>query len=95
MLIMPYVPYNLSQKESAEIDSLTGNPRPDDVILFAMTVSAPYTALQNYKYKVRGVESSALYVCVVCVRARPVCQCCYAAECVGVLIVWQSVCWCV
>ncbi|KAL6478119.1 hypothetical protein MHYP_G00139540 [Metynnis hypsauchen] len=35
------------------LDSLTGQPYPDDVLLFAAPVCAPYTALSNYKYKVK------------------------------------------
>lgn len=37
---------------SAEVDmldSLTGNPLPEDEILFAVPVVAPYNALQHYK----------------------------------------------
>ncbi|XP_066528980.1 ribosome quality control complex subunit NEMF-like isoform X2 [Hoplias malabaricus] len=33
--------------------SLTGQPHPDDVLMFAVPVCAPYTALSNYKYKVK------------------------------------------
>ncbi|XP_030641188.1 nuclear export mediator factor NEMF-like [Chanos chanos] len=35
------------------LDSLTGQPHPDDVLLFAVPVCAPYTALTNYKHKVK------------------------------------------
>ncbi|XP_060789872.1 ribosome quality control complex subunit NEMF-like isoform X2 [Neoarius graeffei] len=35
------------------LDCLTGQPHPDDVLLFAVPVCAPYTALSNYKYKVK------------------------------------------
>ncbi|XP_060736279.1 ribosome quality control complex subunit NEMF-like [Tachysurus vachellii] len=35
------------------LDSLTGQPHPDDVLLFAVPVCAPYTALSNYKHKVK------------------------------------------
>lgn len=41
---------------SAEVDmldSLTGIPLPEDEILFAVPVVAPYNALQNYKFKVK------------------------------------------
>lgn len=31
------------------LDSLTGNPLPEDEILFAVPVVAPYNSLQNYK----------------------------------------------
>ncbi|XP_056151602.1 ribosome quality control complex subunit NEMF-like [Lampris incognitus] len=33
--------------------SLTGQPHPEDVLLFAVPVCAPYTALSNYKHKVK------------------------------------------
>lgn len=41
--------------EDAEnvLDSLTGLPHPDDVLMFAVPVCAPYMALSNYKYKVK------------------------------------------
>ncbi|XP_041132215.1 nuclear export mediator factor NEMF-like [Polyodon spathula] len=35
------------------LDSLTGQPHPEDVLLFAVPVCSPYTALTNYKYKVK------------------------------------------
>ncbi|MCI4382891.1 hypothetical protein PGIGA_G00019920 [Pangasianodon gigas] len=35
------------------LDCLTGQPHPDDVLLFAVPVCAPYTALSNYKHKVK------------------------------------------
>ncbi|KAI4903712.1 hypothetical protein NFI96_030768 [Prochilodus magdalenae] len=35
------------------LDSLTGQPHSDDVLLFAVPVCAPYTALSNYKHKVK------------------------------------------
>uniref|UniRef100_A0A3P8YJI1 Ribosome quality control complex subunit NEMF n=1 Tax=Esox lucius TaxID=8010 RepID=A0A3P8YJI1_ESOLU len=41
--------------EEAEnlLNSLTGQPHPEDVLLFAVPVCAPYTALTNYKHKVK------------------------------------------
>ena len=36
-----------------QLDSLTGAPRPDDVLLFAVPVCAPYSALQGYKYRLK------------------------------------------
>jgi len=41
-----------------EIDALTGTPLPDDILLFAMAVCAPYSAIQNYKYKVKLTPGS-------------------------------------
>ncbi|XP_067310891.1 ribosome quality control complex subunit NEMF-like isoform X2 [Pseudorasbora parva] len=35
------------------LDSLTGLPHPDDVLMFAVPVCAPYMALSNYRYKVK------------------------------------------
>lgn len=32
------------------LDSLTGQPLPEDELLFAIPVVAPYNALANYKY---------------------------------------------
>ncbi|PRP86190.1 nuclear export mediator factor Nemf-like [Planoprotostelium fungivorum] len=37
----------------SEIDSLTSSPLADDVLLFAIPVCAPYSAMSNYKYKVK------------------------------------------
>jgi hypothetical protein len=34
------------------LTSLTGQPHAEDVLLFAVPVCAPYTALSNYKYVV-------------------------------------------
>ncbi|KAG8013295.1 Nuclear export mediator factor Nemf [Nibea albiflora] len=41
--------------EEAEnlLTSLTGQPHPEDVLMFAVPVCAPYTALTNYKHKVK------------------------------------------
>lgn len=35
------------------LDSLTGVPTTEDLLLFAVPVCGPYNALQNYKYKVK------------------------------------------
>ncbi|MBN3298787.1 NEMF factor, partial [Amia calva] len=35
------------------LDTLTGQPHPEDTLLFAVPVCSPYTALTNYKYKVK------------------------------------------
>ncbi|KAM4663533.1 ribosome quality control complex subunit NEMF [Discoglossus pictus] len=41
--------------EEAEnlLDSLTAQPHAEDVLLFSIPVCAPYTAMTNYKYKVK------------------------------------------
>uniref|UniRef100_A0A8B9I7Y5 Ribosome quality control complex subunit NEMF n=1 Tax=Anser brachyrhynchus TaxID=132585 RepID=A0A8B9I7Y5_9AVES len=41
------------QEAVALLDSLTGQPHPEDVLLFAVPICAPYTAMTNYKYKVK------------------------------------------
>lgn len=40
----------LPQEAENLLSSLTGQPHPEDVLLFAVPVCAPYTALSNYKY---------------------------------------------
>eukprot|EP01023_Acetabularia_acetabulum_P060594 TRINITY_DN7284_c0_g1_i13.p3 TRINITY_DN7284_c0_g1~~TRINITY_DN7284_c0_g1_i13.p3 ORF type:complete len:276 (+),score=57.89 TRINITY_DN7284_c0_g1_i13:817-1644(+) len=35
------------------LDTLTGCPKPDDIILFALPVCAPYNIFNNYKYKIK------------------------------------------
>ncbi|XP_044022518.1 nuclear export mediator factor Nemf-like isoform X1 [Siniperca chuatsi] len=46
--------------EEAEnlLTSLTGQPHPEDVLLFAVPVCAPYTALSNHKHKVKLTPGS-------------------------------------
>ncbi|CAN9502492.1 unnamed protein product [Ophioblennius macclurei] len=46
--------------EEAEnlLTSLTGQPHGEDVLLFAVPVCAPYTALSNYKHKVKLTPGS-------------------------------------
>ena len=36
-----------------EMNDLTSQPTPDDTILFAIPVAAPYSTMNNYKYKVK------------------------------------------
>uniref|UniRef100_A0A8B9P1U6 Ribosome quality control complex subunit NEMF n=1 Tax=Apteryx owenii TaxID=8824 RepID=A0A8B9P1U6_APTOW len=38
---------------NALLDSLTGQPHAEDILLFAVPICAPYTAMTNYKYKVK------------------------------------------
>ncbi|KAI9139262.1 fibronectin-binding protein A N-terminus-domain-containing protein [Paraphysoderma sedebokerense] len=40
------------------LDSLTGQPDPNDIILYAIPVAAPYSSLQKYKYKVKLTPGS-------------------------------------
>lgn len=42
-----------------DVDYLTGNPLPSDVLLYAVPVCGPYTALQSYKYRVKIVPGTA------------------------------------
>ncbi|XP_051867278.1 ribosome quality control complex subunit NEMF-like [Pristis pectinata] len=42
-----------SEESEKLLSSLTGQPHPDDVLLFSIPFCAPYTAMTNYKYKVK------------------------------------------
>ncbi|KNA15242.1 hypothetical protein SOVF_100000 [Spinacia oleracea] len=42
-----------------DVDYLTGNPLPNDVLLYAVPVCGPYNALQTYKYRVKIVPGTA------------------------------------
>ena len=45
---------NVNQSDEMKIlDSLTGQPLVEDNLLFAVPVCAPYSSMQNYKYKVK------------------------------------------
>merc|ERR1719376_1566444 len=35
------------------LQSLTGCPQPDDIILFAIPACAPYSSMKNFKFKVK------------------------------------------
>ncbi|XP_073030203.1 uncharacterized protein [Primulina eburnea] len=41
-----------------DVDYLTGNPLPIDVLLYAVPVCGPYNALQSYKYHVKIIPGS-------------------------------------
>ncbi len=46
----------LAEEDAARLsvlDALTGIPRQEDLLLFAVPVCGPYAALQAYKYKVK------------------------------------------
>jgi len=47
------------KEKLTELDSLTGNPLQDDVLMFAVPVCAPYNAMTNYKFKVKLTPGSA------------------------------------
>jgi len=40
------------------IDTLAENPLPDDVLLYSIPMCGPYSALQNFKYKVKVIPGS-------------------------------------
>lgn len=42
-----------------DVDYLTGNPLPTDVLLYAVPVCGPYNALQSYKYRVKIIPGTA------------------------------------
>ncbi|KAM3851382.1 ribosome quality control complex subunit NEMF [Vipera latastei] len=44
---------NINEEGVALFDSLTGQPHQEDILLFAVPVCAPYTAMAGYKYKVK------------------------------------------
>ncbi|XP_039283383.1 nuclear export mediator factor NEMF homolog isoform X3 [Nilaparvata lugens] len=41
------------------LDSLTGCPLPEDELLFAVPVIAPYNTIQNYKYKIKMMPGTS------------------------------------
>lgn len=42
-----------------DVDYLTGNPLPNDILLYAVPVCGPYSALQSYKYRVKIIPGTA------------------------------------
>ncbi|RLN49215.1 hypothetical protein BBJ28_00006339 [Nothophytophthora sp. Chile5] len=54
--------YLEEQEDEAEgadfFDAFTGTPLPDDLVLFAMPMCAPYASLTKYKYKVKLTPGS-------------------------------------
>lgn len=49
----------LGSDQAAELATLTGQPRDDDIFVYAMLVCAPWTALSAFKYKVKIVPGAA------------------------------------
>ncbi|KAH9318701.1 hypothetical protein KI387_020470, partial [Taxus chinensis] len=47
------------KEKLTELDTLTGNPLPNDILLYAVPVCAPYNALQSYKYRVKITPGTA------------------------------------
>ncbi|XP_020205695.1 nuclear export mediator factor NEMF isoform X2 [Cajanus cajan] len=42
-----------------DVDYLTGNPLPNDILLYAVPVCGPYNAVQSYKYRVKIIPGPA------------------------------------
>ena len=42
-----------SVDDTAEVSKLTGKPLPEDVVLYALPICAPYSTLAQYKYRVK------------------------------------------
>lgn len=42
-----------------DVDYLTGNPLPTDILLYAVPVCGPYSAVQTYKYRVKITPGTA------------------------------------
>ncbi|KAE8685782.1 hypothetical protein F3Y22_tig00111092pilonHSYRG00037 [Hibiscus syriacus] len=42
-----------------DVDYLTGNPLPNDILLYAVPICGPYSAVQSYKYHVKIVPGTA------------------------------------
>ncbi|XP_054806726.1 uncharacterized protein LOC129309262 [Prosopis cineraria] len=42
-----------------DVDYLTGNPLPNDILLYAVPVCGPYTAVQSYKFRVKIIPGAA------------------------------------
>ncbi|KAI3512406.1 hypothetical protein L1887_19721 [Cichorium endivia] len=47
------------KEKLTDVDYLTGIPLPNDILLYAVPVCAPYTALQSYKYRVKIIPGTA------------------------------------
>ncbi|KAI3830792.1 hypothetical protein MKX03_002880 [Papaver bracteatum] len=42
-----------------DVDYLTGNPLPNDILLYGVPVCGPYNAVQSYKYRVKIIPGTA------------------------------------
>lgn len=47
------------KEKLTDVDYLTGIPLPNDILLYAVPVCAPYAALQSYKYRVKIIPGTA------------------------------------
>lgn len=46
------------QSEHRLIDTMTEDPKPDDILLYAIPMCGPYNAFQNFKYKVKVIPGA-------------------------------------
>lgn len=42
-----------------DVDYLTGNPLPSDILLYVIPVCGPYSSVQSYKYRVKIIPGTA------------------------------------
>ncbi|KAL4560165.1 hypothetical protein LXL04_032314 [Taraxacum kok-saghyz] len=47
------------KEKLTDVDYLTGIPLPNDILLYAVPVCAPYAAVQSYKYRVKIIPGTA------------------------------------
>ncbi|CAL0300986.1 unnamed protein product [Lupinus luteus] len=47
------------KEKLTDVDYLTGNPLPNDILLYAVPVCGPYAAVQSYKYRVKIIPGTA------------------------------------
>ncbi|GKB24763.1 nuclear export mediator factor NEMF [Tanacetum coccineum] len=46
------------KEKLTDVDYLTGNPLPNDILMYVVPVCAPYTTLQSYKYRVKIIPGT-------------------------------------
>lgn len=46
------------KEKLTDVDYLTGNPLPNDILLYAIPVCGPYGAVQSYKYRVKIIPGT-------------------------------------
>eukprot|EP01134_Creolimax_fragrantissima_P004497 CFRG4497T1 len=49
---------DLTTEVVSVLNTLTGQPRADDMFMFAMAYCAPYSSMQNFKYKVKALPGT-------------------------------------
>eukprot|EP00877_Chromochloris_zofingiensis_P000090 jgi/Chrzof1/10081/Cz04g26120.t1 len=55
---VPYADGDAAAAQTLELDSLTGCPTSDGVLLYAVPVCGPYSAMMNYKFKVKLIPGT-------------------------------------